>query len=435
MPLAWLALLPGDAARLASKIIDYGHKGQGCFASDATLAADLGLHRVTVNGYMRLLEALEDGRAMTTEVTGRATRTRRLRALRRDERGIPTERYVCVSNFARNNLTGNRFKVYAYASFCADTRTEFRNAQAGEKCGITGKDTVRLILRGLEAEGWITRTQDGGGEHGARYDVHPAPLPDPATSPAPATATGPHPETAAQNTTLGTHPSEQARQVSCSSARRATPVVARGPVENPAAGTFGQAVAQAGAASPEPHKDSPATISPTAYRVLRLLPLEFAPGQYALAARAIERAVAEVGSVERITARVHRNLAGQDVRDPYGWLITRGLRNTPCPAPECEEGRIWSTGEQCRICVERWADRRGTPLIFRSSKPVFERTWECSGCECPRPGERPADGRCSDCREPGIPFAEFLQHQDAAEHQQWNARRAAEVRAGIWRSA
>lgn len=441
MPLSWLAHLPGDAARLASKIIDYGHKGQGCFASDTTLAADLGLHRVTVNGYMRLLEALEDGHAMTTEVTGRTTRTRRLRALRRDERGIPTERYVCVSNFARNNLTGNRFKVYAYASFCADTKTEFRNAQAGEKCGITGKDTVRLILRSLETEGWLTRTQDGGGEHGARYDVHPAPLPDPATPPAPETATGPHPDPAAQNTTLGTHPSEQARQVSCGSARRATPVVARGPVENPAAGTLGQAVAQAGAASPEPHKDSPTTISATAYRVLRLLPLEFTPGQYVLAAKAIERAVAEAGDIERIVNRVHRHLADerQEVREPYGWLITRGLRNDPCPAPACEAGQLWPTGETCRICVERWADRRGTPLIFRNSKPVFEVAWTCVDCERPGRGERPADDVCSRCHaEAGIAFASLFAQLDEVEseaHGEWNARRAAEVRAGIRRLA
>ncbi|MFG2999752.1 hypothetical protein [Streptomyces sp. NPDC048340] len=442
LPLSWLAPLPGDAVRLASKIIDYGHKGQGCFASDATLAADLALHRVTVNGYMRLLEALEDGRAMATAATARATHTRRLRPLRRDERGIPTERYICVSNFARNNLTGNRFKVYAYASFCADTKTEFRNAQAGEKCGITGKDTVRLIVRGLEAEGWLTRVQDGGGTRGARYDVHPAPHPDPATPPAPETTTDPHPDPAAQNTTLRTHPSEQARPVSCGSAGTASPVVARGPVKIPVIGTFGQAVATAGTASPEPQQQTPATISATAYRVLRLLPLEFTPGQYSLAAKAVERAVAAVGDVERIATRVHRNLGGQDVRDPYGWLITRGLRNDPCPEPACEQGFVWPTGEACRICAERWTDRRGTPLLFRDrAASLFGGTWDCSACKNPRRGEAPADAVCGDCCDEMDRAAARMdgrdQHeeQEQRDHQEWNAGRAAEVRAGIRRSA
>ncbi|AXE23553.1 hypothetical protein C0216_08830 [Streptomyces globosus] len=401
MPLAWLAHLPGDAARLASKIIDYGHKGQGCFASDATLAADLGIHRVTVNGYMRLLEALEDSHAMTTVTTGRATRTRRLRPLRRDQRGIPTERYICVSNFARNNLTGNRFKVYAYASFCADTKTEFRNTQAGEKCGITGTDTVRLIVRGLEAEGWLTRSQDGGGRHGARYDVHRAPHPDPATPPAPETATVPHPDPATQNTTLGTHPSEQAREVAGGSARRATPVVARGPVENSAAGTFEQAVAAPESASPEPPTKPTITISATAYRVLRHLPLKLSAAQYALASKAIETAVAGVGGdVERIADRVHRHLAGQDVGDPYGWLISRGLRKSPCPAPQCEDGRTWPTGADCPTCHERYADRRGTPLIFRDrATAIYNVTWTCSGCESPGTGEPPVDETCDDCHQ------------------------------------
>ncbi|MFF0550796.1 hypothetical protein ACFYUL_17750 [Streptomyces sp. NPDC004311] len=401
MPLAWLARLPGDAVRLASKVIDYGHGGQGCFASRKRLALELSLHPVTVSGYMALLSLLEDGRAMTTEVTGRATPTRRLRPLRRDENGRPAEPFIRFSNDARDALRGNRLKVYVYAKFCADTRTEFRRSQAEKLCGITGKDTVRLILRELEAAGWITRIEEGGGLHGARYDVHDKPVnhPDPATPTAPETATGPHPDPATQNTSLGTPLSEQAREVSCGSARRATPVVARDPVENPAVRTFGQAVASDETATPEPPKKSPTTISATAYRVLRHLPLKLSAAQYILASKAIEQAAAEVqGDVDRIANRVHRNLAGQDVVDPYGWLITRGLRNSPCPAPECQEGYVWPTGQSCRICVERWCDRRGTPLLFRSSAPVFSAIWECSVCERPRPGDPPADEVCGNCR-------------------------------------
>ncbi|MFF2191726.1 hypothetical protein [Streptomyces sp. NPDC058157] len=405
MPLAWLARLPGDAVRLASKVIDYGHGGQGCFASRKRLALELGLHPVTISGYMALLSLLEDGRAMTTEVTGRATPTRRLRPLRRDENGRPAEPFIRFSNDARDALRGNRLKVYVYARFCADTKTEFRRSQAAKLCGITGKDTLRLILRELEADGWITRTEEGGGLHGARYDVHDKPVthPDPATPTTPETATDPHPNPATQNTSLGTPLSEQAREVSRGSAGTASPVVARGPVEIPADETFPRAVDSVETAAPEAPKKSPTTISATAYRVLRLLQLDFTPGQYALAAKAIEHAVADVrGDVERITHRVHGHLADerQAVRDPYGWLITRGLRNSPCPAPQCEEGRTWPTGADCPTCRERYADRRGTSLIFRDrATAIYEVSWTCSGCECPGTGAPPADGTCDDCHQ------------------------------------
>ncbi|MFI8928267.1 hypothetical protein ACIG3E_11405 [Streptomyces sp. NPDC053474] len=446
MPLAWLAALPGDAVRVASLITDLGHRGQGAYASDRWIGDVLGLHRVTVNGYMRELERLEDGRAMTVQRTHRATVTRRLRPLRRVEHGAPLERFFRVSTYARNALRGNRFKVYAYASYCTDTGTEFRNAQAGQHCGITGKDTVRLIVRGLVADGWLTQTQEGGGRLGARYDVHPAPvpLPDPAAPPAPEVATDPRPDPTAQNTTLGTPLSEQAREVPCGSARRASSVVARGPVENPAAETFPLAATEREAASPEP-PNSPTglTISGAAHRVLRLLPIAEAlsPWQRWKSGEAIDRAVSEVGSdVERITARISRHLAEERrVADPFGWITRRGLRNSPCPEAACEDGMIWPTGETCRICVERWADRRGTPVAFRPSTPVFKITWACVDCERPRQGERPADGVCRDCHaEASRAFASFFDGHDGLDttaHQERNARRASEVRAAIWRSA
>ncbi len=208
-------------------------------------------------------------------------------------------------------------------------------------------------------------------------------------------------------------------------------------MERPSAGTFGQAAASGGTASPEPQRQPLATVSATAYRVVRLLPLEFTPGQYALAAKAIERTVAEVGDVERMVTRVHRNLGGQEVRDPYGWLITRGLRNSPCPEPACEEGFVWPTGEACRICSERWTDRRGTPLLFRNrAVSIFGGTWDCSTCKNPRRGEALADAVCGDCRTDLDRAVAWLEgdrraYQDQGDHQQWNAGRAARVRAGI----
>ncbi|KJY37143.1 hypothetical protein VR44_06375 [Streptomyces katrae] len=155
-------------------------------------------------------------------------------------------------------------------------------------------------------------------------------------------------------------------------------------------------------ATPEPPKKPTTTISATAYRVLRLLPLKLSAAQYGLASKAIEEAVAKVdGDVERVSYRVHGRLADErhPVREPYGWLITRGLRNDQCPAAECESGRIWPTGADCPTCRERYADRRGTPLIFRDrATAIYEVTWTCSGCERPGTGEVPADGTCDGCR-------------------------------------
>ncbi|MFF9982819.1 hypothetical protein [Streptomyces erythrochromogenes] len=445
MPLRWLGPLTGDAARVATQIIDRGHKGLGCFATDQTIASALGLHRSTVQDAMRLLEGLEDGRAMRVETSNRSTITRRLRPLHRAEDGTPVEPYLRIVNFARNNLQGNRFSVYAYASYCADLSQALKvsctsprlGCCAVHACGL-GEDTVRKHLKSLVADRWLTLTQQGGGRRkGSFYEVHerPAPVENPldlATANPLDLATSNPPDLATQNTQLLTGSSEQAREVSCGSAGTALQVVARGPVENPAAEAFPQAVADPVAASPEPQQEPSTTISATAYRVLRLLPLELSPGQYGLAAKAIEQAVAQVGGdVDRISDRVHRHFAGQHIADPYGWLIHRGLRNSPCPAPECEDGRTWPTGADCPICRERYADRRGTPLVFRGrATAIYKVTWTCTRCERPGPGEVPPDGVCDRCCPDSVAPAPFLaadvQDRAAAVRAQFRHKAAAE---------
>ncbi|MFB7353440.1 hypothetical protein [Streptomyces gardneri] len=345
--------------------------------------------------------------------------------------------------------------AYAYATRTPMTAEELSGHlrhHSGKNAGEPiSERSARMIVDDLERWGWLDMDRRAGRQGRNLITPRRSPL-GPVTCPENGRTSGaeleetsgPEPaRTSLANEELQPEADVQeiARDLVGGSARRASSVVARGPVENPAAGTFDQAVASPGAASPEPRGDSPTAISATAHRVLRLLPLEFTPGQCALAAKAIERSVSEVGDVERILNRVHRHLAneGQAVREPYGWLITRGLRNDPCPAPACEEGQLWPTGENCRICIERWADRRSTPVIFRNSKPVFEVTWNCVDCERPGHGERPADDVCSRCHaEAGIAFASLFAHSSEIHdeaHEEWNARRAAEARAEIRRPA
>ncbi|MFG2296300.1 hypothetical protein [Streptomyces sp. NPDC048603] len=146
------------------------------------------------------------------------------------------------------------------------------------------------------------------------------------------------------------------------------------------------------------------TVSVVAHRVLHGLPVALTPGQYRLAAGVVERAVAEAGGdPERIRDRILRRLAeewGRPIRSAYGWLVGRGLRNDPCPDPACEEGALWPDGSECRICHERWIDRRGTPLVFRNrARPIYDVRWFCSACERPGTGEPPERGVCRCCRE------------------------------------
>ncbi|MCJ0868061.1 hypothetical protein [Streptomyces sp. AP-93] len=355
-----------------------------------------------------------------------------------------SEKCVEVSSHARAELSANRFKVYGFIRLENDFETEPSPKEIGKALRLTS-ETVRRILVDLRTEGWVSKTEGGGGRgNEARYTAHDFPViritqlalfPQPqqvkvvaseaaedlademfpgqmrlfdcpgnpldllAETPLDPAVANPLDPAVQKKPSFDQALFDDAGEVDGGSARRALQVVARGPVENPATETFSQAVAEVDTASPEAPKKSPTTISATAYRVLRLLPLELSPGQYGLAAKAIEQAVAQVGGdVERITDRVHRNLAGPQVTDPYGWIISRGLRNSPCPETACEDGRTWPTGADCPICRERYADRRGTPLVFRDrATAIYEVTWICTKCERPGPGEPPADAICRVC--------------------------------------
>lgn len=66
---------------------------------------------------------------------------------------------------------------------------------------------------------------------------------------------------------------------------------------------------------------------------------------------------------ERIALRIQRaadRLAerGEPVRDVYAFLRGMALvQPYGCRDPDCEDGRLWATGEPCRLCAERRRDR------------------------------------------------------------------------------
>ncbi|MGY1548409.1 ArsR/SmtB family transcription factor [Streptomyces sp. MN6] len=70
-----------------------------------------------------------------------------------------------------------------------------------------------------------------------------------------------------------------------------------------------------------------------------------------------------------------------------------------CAEPMCEDGTILDTGEICRACEQRAADRGGPSLPKQAGK-AREPLWECAipSCRKPSPGTPPEDGLCPACR-------------------------------------
>ncbi|MFE0683471.1 hypothetical protein ACFW17_22000 [Streptomyces sp. NPDC058961] len=169
-PRVWLASLTATQIGVATVTADYD-KGAGCFAADATIADKLGVARSTVNAAFSSLERAGVVNSAPSPV--RATLTRRVQPL---PDGAPA---VTVSAYSRDRLaaTGARFAVYCELAFRQDVRQAASVRDVAAVCGVSG-EAVRLALRALETDGWITRTEEGGGRgKAARYAVHDFPLP------------------------------------------------------------------------------------------------------------------------------------------------------------------------------------------------------------------------------------------------------------------
>jgi hypothetical protein len=159
-PVAWLARLTGDCIRVVTTVRDYGRKSGECWASDQTIADQLGLSRGGVNRLIGKAEAADLVRSEYHPRTG--TQARRVRPMREGELA------VCVSARARADLAGNRFKVYAALSFREHLGETTSAAQLARMCGVTA-ETARVVAgeprghrrRGLPVHG--ARGCAGGG--------------------------------------------------------------------------------------------------------------------------------------------------------------------------------------------------------------------------------------------------------------------------------
>ncbi|GAA2500594.1 hypothetical protein GCM10010406_41370 [Streptomyces thermolineatus] len=73
-----------------------------------------------------------------------------------------------------------------------------------------------------------------------------------------------------------------------------------------------------------------------------------------------------------------------------------------CPDPSCEDGAMIDTGEACRACEQRRADRRTARKTGETGGPRAAAGrpgwWECVVCRDPQQGTASAHGECRRCQ-------------------------------------
>lgn len=140
-------------------------------------------------------------------------------------------------------------------------------------------------------------------------------------------------------------------------------------------------------------------------------------------------------TADQIVARVERrwvawgySLAAMDgeIKSPVGVLV-RLLEHGKCGDPLCEDGTALDTGDACRECEVRRADRRRASKRSKgegvpSQRPAAGREkWVCVDCERPGRGPEPADGVCSDCTAAAAASAEAIRLKLAQDAEQKRA--------------
>ncbi|MEV5205162.1 hypothetical protein [Streptomyces sp. NPDC053720] len=100
------------------------------------------------------------------------------------------------------------------------------------------------------------------------------------------------------------------------------------------------------------------------------------------------------------------------------------VRAGECPHPRCEDGHSIDSRAECRVCVERRADRRaakkaaaaagkGTGAVRQA--PHRPGWWECTICHTPGKGQAPDDGECTRCQDEAAAAAQQLADRWAQE--------------------
>ncbi|WP_331757346.1 hypothetical protein [Streptomyces anulatus] len=100
-----------------------------------------------------------------------------------------------------------------------------------------------------------------------------------------------------------------------------------------------------------------------------------------------------------------------------------------CTHPRCEDGFNIDTGEECRVCETRRADRRAAKKAAAEAgrntgtvrqAPHRPGWWECTICHAPGKGDIPESGECRRCQDETAAAAQQLAaqwEQEAAERQ------------------
>ncbi|MFE7963442.1 helix-turn-helix domain-containing protein [Streptomyces cellulosae] len=90
------------------------------------------------------------------------------------------------------------------------------------------------------------------------------------------------------------------------------------------------------------------------------------------------------------------SVEGRGLDSPVGVAVA--LVSQRCADPMCEDGTILDTGNACRVCEQRAAER--APSLPKQGGKTQPAVWECEVPLCRKPGfsDPPEDGLCDDCR-------------------------------------
>ncbi|MFD7560221.1 hypothetical protein ACFV9E_37695 [Streptomyces sp. NPDC059835] len=100
------------------------------------------------------------------------------------------------------------------------------------------------------------------------------------------------------------------------------------------------------------------------------------------------------------THRYARALADGELSSPVGVAVALVRPSVDCPDPMCEDGVTLHSGDACRTCEQRSADRRHGRKPQDQDKAPAPQWWECEGpgCTAAGKGSRPDDGLCWQCQ-------------------------------------
>jgi hypothetical protein len=353
-----------SALAVYMKVASLSARREGCTAGVAYLAEILGTSPASVERGLAQLtrpapcdDVVEITTVRRTLPGGRGTT-----AVRRVRQPQSRERFVWMPSRAADSLNARQLRAYAAISYAVATRTPITYAELGQvlrhRTGARAGQaldprSVRRIIQGLAALGWITIDPRGGGRGRHAYTVHEQPSQQ---TLAPDTADGSGADlddgSLASKEDLPTDSPDDATAGGAIRRRRDTG--SRG-VEN------------RGAAARRAYAGPGLSLAPRIWEVLApVRPL--LPGLSEYVVRQLARAIAtqlDQGiEPERIRARLESRYAtSETVRDSGRWLLGAAVARHGCGLAACESGRIWRTGDRCQVCADLRTGRQNLEAL------------------------------------------------------------------------